>query len=288
MGFSAEKDRDRHWQDKHNKNSVKHACKYQPCDYSSTRESNVKQHMEKTHGYKYERTKTVSSRRQDEKATTPPAAPPVPKKASAQLATPDTYPSTSPSDFAMDFQGSPSMSMSDITSGVRSHEPSPSTQFVVDDVEAEPAQFNFFPPLNLRQVSFLPPSLIHDQSSPNLSNSIDNSGVGYQTVQQATNRMSASRSPTLPSTEHMGFDGLKQQANPNMALGDPYNLSSSPGERVPGLGFAEAEALLRDAPMKITNSFQDGPPPGVPVENVDFDHDMDRRVARQSRRSRGH
>ncbi|KAA8914971.1 hypothetical protein FN846DRAFT_1018038 [Sphaerosporella brunnea] len=51
-GFSAEKDRDRHFTDKHDKNTPKKMCNWN-CGYSSPRESNVKQHMEKAHGYNY-------------------------------------------------------------------------------------------------------------------------------------------------------------------------------------------------------------------------------------------
>jgi hypothetical protein len=58
MGFSAEKDRDRHFHDKHDKDAPRQKCHYN-CSYSSPRESNVKQHMEKAHGYIYVRTKTV-------------------------------------------------------------------------------------------------------------------------------------------------------------------------------------------------------------------------------------
>lgn len=57
IGFSAEKDRDRHYNDKHSPNVKKFPCHYQPCEYTSPRESNVKQHMEKSHGYVYERSK---------------------------------------------------------------------------------------------------------------------------------------------------------------------------------------------------------------------------------------
>lgn len=57
-GFSAEKDRDRHYQDKHDKNAPRIECHWK-CGYMSPRESNVKQHMEKAHGYHYVRTKSV-------------------------------------------------------------------------------------------------------------------------------------------------------------------------------------------------------------------------------------
>ena len=53
-GFPNEKDRDRHINDKHSQNAPQFICHYL-CGYSSRRESNCKQHMEKAHGYTYTR-----------------------------------------------------------------------------------------------------------------------------------------------------------------------------------------------------------------------------------------
>lgn len=57
MGFPTEKERDRHWTDKHSAETPNFACIYTPCPYKSKRESNCKQHMEKAHGYEYVRMK---------------------------------------------------------------------------------------------------------------------------------------------------------------------------------------------------------------------------------------
>ena len=56
-GFPNEKERDRHWFDKHSSSPPGFKCEYSPCSYSSRRESNCKQHMEKAHGYIYKRAK---------------------------------------------------------------------------------------------------------------------------------------------------------------------------------------------------------------------------------------
>ncbi|KAF8467801.1 hypothetical protein BDZ91DRAFT_127163 [Kalaharituber pfeilii] len=56
-GFPTEKERDRHWIDKHSSGAPEYQCSYHPCQYRSKRESNCKQHMEKAHGYEYKRTK---------------------------------------------------------------------------------------------------------------------------------------------------------------------------------------------------------------------------------------
>ncbi|KAI5304124.1 copper-binding transcription factor, partial [Ascosphaera pollenicola] len=60
IGWPTEKERDRHVNDKHSKNPRLYHCDF-GCGYQSKRESNCKQHMEKTHAYTYERTKRCST-----------------------------------------------------------------------------------------------------------------------------------------------------------------------------------------------------------------------------------
>lgn len=60
VGWPTEKERDRHVNDKHSKNPKLYHCEF-GCGYQSKRESNCKQHMEKTHAYTYERTKRCST-----------------------------------------------------------------------------------------------------------------------------------------------------------------------------------------------------------------------------------
>ncbi|KIW20076.1 hypothetical protein PV08_00651 [Exophiala spinifera] len=55
MGLPTEKERERHWNDKHSKNPQFYKCDY--CEFRTKRESNCKQHMEKKHGWHYERAK---------------------------------------------------------------------------------------------------------------------------------------------------------------------------------------------------------------------------------------
>lgn len=57
-GWPTEKEKDRHLNDKHSDNPPMYECLFKPCTYKSKRDSNRKQHMEKTHGWKYVRTKT--------------------------------------------------------------------------------------------------------------------------------------------------------------------------------------------------------------------------------------
>lgn len=56
-GWPTEKERDRHVNDKHASTPSLYHCLYKPCPYTSKRESNCKQHMEKAHGWNYVRSK---------------------------------------------------------------------------------------------------------------------------------------------------------------------------------------------------------------------------------------
>jgi hypothetical protein len=58
LGWPTEKEMDRHVNDKHSDSPAYYECHFKPCVYKSKRESNCKQHMEKTHGWTYVRTKT--------------------------------------------------------------------------------------------------------------------------------------------------------------------------------------------------------------------------------------
>ena len=75
LGWANQKERDRHVNDRHSGSPVWFDCRYD-CSYRSKRESNCKQHMEKTHGYKYDRIKGNGSKKADQ------------SKASAVRATP--------------------------------------------------------------------------------------------------------------------------------------------------------------------------------------------------------
>lgn len=58
LGWPTEKERDRHVNDKHSSQPALYRCLYKPCTYTSKRESNCKQHMEKAHGWDYVRSKS--------------------------------------------------------------------------------------------------------------------------------------------------------------------------------------------------------------------------------------
>jgi uncharacterized C2H2 Zn-finger protein len=56
-GWSTKGALDRHVNDRHCLAPPVYPCLYKPCPYTSKRESNCKQHMEKTHGWQYLRSK---------------------------------------------------------------------------------------------------------------------------------------------------------------------------------------------------------------------------------------
>jgi hypothetical protein len=62
-GWPTEKELDRHVNDKHSASPVLYKCHYSPCPYKSKRESNCKQHMEKSHGWNYVRSKNNGKNR---------------------------------------------------------------------------------------------------------------------------------------------------------------------------------------------------------------------------------
>jgi hypothetical protein len=62
-GWPTEKELDRHINDKHSASPVLYKCRFPPCTYESKRESNCKQHMEKSHGWNYVRSKNNGKHR---------------------------------------------------------------------------------------------------------------------------------------------------------------------------------------------------------------------------------
>jgi uncharacterized C2H2 Zn-finger protein len=54
-GWPTKKENERHYNDKHSPTPSLYKCNFKPCPYSSKRESNYKQHMEKEHGWVYVR-----------------------------------------------------------------------------------------------------------------------------------------------------------------------------------------------------------------------------------------
>lgn len=62
LGWPTAKELERHENDKHSDAPRTFPCLFKNCPYRSKRESNCKQHMEKTHGWKYVRSKSTGRR----------------------------------------------------------------------------------------------------------------------------------------------------------------------------------------------------------------------------------
>lgn len=92
IGWPTEKERDRHINDKHSKSPSVYYCLFKPCPYQSKRESNCKQHMEKTHGWAYVRSKNNGKGlpKTSTQATPQSSSLATPVSGSASLSTPAT------------------------------------------------------------------------------------------------------------------------------------------------------------------------------------------------------
>jgi len=91
-GWPTEKERDRHVNDKHSDAPALFECQFHPCTYRSKRESNCKQHMEKTHGWTYVRSKNNGKKGQKERAIQTPQSENIvtPKSVSLDFSAPAT------------------------------------------------------------------------------------------------------------------------------------------------------------------------------------------------------
>jgi hypothetical protein len=123
LGWPTEKERDRHINDKHSAAPRMYRCKFAPCSYASKRESNCKQHMEKTHNWVYVRSKSNGRKKSDTASVTSAAQSPpslnspaasTPTSAPFSVNTPDSTMSHSPwmpTDENYDFGTAPNLSV---------------------------------------------------------------------------------------------------------------------------------------------------------------------------------
>ncbi|KAI9740339.1 MAG: copper-binding transcription factor [Cirrosporium novae-zelandiae] len=104
-GWPTEKERDRHVNDKHSAAPVLYKCHYTACTYSSKRESNCKQHMEKAHGYIYVRSKNNGKRPRKSTTSQSPATPSMSTPQTSEAATPVSIVTNSPAEMYMNYNG---------------------------------------------------------------------------------------------------------------------------------------------------------------------------------------
>lgn len=94
-GWPTEKECERHVNDKHSTVPSLYHCLFKPCPYTSKRESNCKQHMEKAHNWTYVRSKNSGKGKASQVARLPKGS--VPPSPSSSMMTPMTPLAPSPS-----------------------------------------------------------------------------------------------------------------------------------------------------------------------------------------------
>lgn len=96
IGFPTEKENERHFNDKHTTLPLPHKCYREDCTYASKRLSNLKQHMEKKHGWNYVRTKSNGKKASPQSTPDTPALTTPGTSTAQSFSTPNTGPSPSP------------------------------------------------------------------------------------------------------------------------------------------------------------------------------------------------
>ncbi|KAJ5210488.1 Zinc finger C2H2 [Penicillium cf. griseofulvum] len=116
-GWPTEKERDRHMNDRHSDKPTLFKCQFHKCPYASKRASNCKQHMEKSHGWVYVRSKNNgrngSKRGSSAQATPQTPSVSTPASKTTDFASPIPGPSPSPSDQAYNWPENPQFNFAD-------------------------------------------------------------------------------------------------------------------------------------------------------------------------------
>ncbi|KAI2763036.1 hypothetical protein DTO006G1_2175 [Penicillium roqueforti] len=116
-GWPTEKERDRHMNDRHSEKPTLYKCQFHKCPYASKRASNCKQHMEKSHGWVYVRSKNNgrngSKRGSSVQATPQTPSVSTPASKATDFASPIPGPSPSPSDQAYNWPENPQFNFAD-------------------------------------------------------------------------------------------------------------------------------------------------------------------------------
>ncbi|KGO69953.1 Zinc finger, C2H2 [Penicillium italicum] len=116
-GWPTEKERDRHMNDRHSDKPTLYKCQFHKCPYASKRASNCKQHMEKSHGWVYVRSKNNgrngSKRGSSAQATPQTPSVSTPASKATDFASPIPGPSPSPSDQTYNWPENPQFNFAD-------------------------------------------------------------------------------------------------------------------------------------------------------------------------------
>jgi hypothetical protein len=120
LGWPTEKERDRHVNDKHSKAPPQFKCHFAGCTYQSKRESNCKQHMEKTHGWNYVRSK--NNGRNNKKPPQTPITNATPQSSAMEIPTPISETLSSPYEPYAQYRGTYSVTDSSPSEDYPFHE----------------------------------------------------------------------------------------------------------------------------------------------------------------------
>jgi len=141
-GWPTEKELDRHVNDKHSACPKMYKCQFPPCPYQSKRESNCKQHMEKSHNWVYVRSKNNGKNRDQ-----PRGALPTPQ--TTTILTPDTENQPTPEEHSWDVEGyEPSVTFND--------DIFPNNSAM--DFPSYPSNIHYTPDLPMQQHPFISPA----------------------------------------------------------------------------------------------------------------------------------
>ncbi|KAF8246029.1 hypothetical protein K440DRAFT_376373 [Wilcoxina mikolae CBS 423.85] len=279
MGFSAEKDRDRHFHDKHDKDAPRHKCGYN-CSYSSPRESNVKQHMEKAHGYVYVRTKTVQQKSKSAAGTT--SAKPTARATATsrpRRVRRTSSPSQPPLSVASSVQSTPVTMESEYPSSNDSPlfdiDDTISPETMKDELSPDMRPMQFFPPLPESSDSVIPTAFMFrnsDAQHPMAADVYEHS-PHTSIFSDPSEALEARRTQQISGVEAPLFPvdgGHWNYMNP-AARSDPHLGGDSPESDF-------ANDFLRDAPSHVTDRLRPAAPidPGLPVvDNSYYDAKRD-------------
>lgn len=235
-GWPTEKECERHVNDKHSSAPSLYHCLYKPCPYTSKRESNCKQHMEKAHGWDYVRSKNNGKGKASEVARLPRGS--VPPSPSSMMLTPLTHVAPSPSVSAQSWASDSRSSMA--PPPVPSHFGTPAFAQPSPDFTGH---FNMDFDFNNMDAFPMTPALSDDRRG---SSSTSDSGMFFdgsnmfnggispddfafdanfnfqnynmnETAPQGANPHSHAR----PAQSAGGVDGVQQQVSPGAPLMDP-------------------------------------------------------------------
>lgn len=231
-GWPTEKELDRHNNDKHAANPKLYKCYFAPCPYSSKRESNCKQHMEKSHNWNYVRSKNNGKNR----------GLPTPQDTHLQTPATDHLPSPQQSPFgAFDQAHSMNGDVFNDRHSIGAPSNNSDMQYANDMVMAEPQQFISPVDSNLQYSSNeSSPYFNNYQEFPGNNNATLNfGGIGedFTLIDDLYNARAIVPQPTFPQ--------LFQQPTPDQAIFANEYKSPAPAP----LPFMDMAPVMNDNTM---------------------------------------